>query len=199
MNRYTLIFFLLIGTIFMACQSEKHVEIAEVQQLLDEQQVKFLQLNDLITSLDANLVGMQLPLQDLSREMEGDPNQDIQAQMGFDEAQMIEFKNKFTSYSESLEVLRPGILNSLEALKPIERDLRMMLTAMEEVAEKPDPAWTITYNDNKAKLELETPKIDEAKSKIVAIQNEIIEWLNSNQFMKSGVTHIILESPIYIE
>jgi hypothetical protein len=199
MNRYTLIFFLLIGTIFMACQSEKHVEIAEVQQLLDEQQVKFLQLNDLITSLDANLVGMQLPLQDLSREMEGDPNQDIQAQMGFDEAQMIEFKNKFTSYSESLEVLRPGILNSLEALKPIERDLRMMLTAMEEGAEKPDPAWTITYNDNMAKLELETPKIDEAKSKIVAIQNEIIEWLNSNQFMKSGVTHIILESPIYIE
>ena len=183
----------------MACQSEKHVEIAEVQQLLDEQQAKFLQLNDLITSIDANLLGMQIPLQDISRGVEGDPNQDIQAQMGFDEKQMSEFKNKFSSFSESLEVLRPEILNSLEALKPIERDLRMMLTAMEEGAEKPDPTWTTTYNEHKAKLELETPKIDEAKSKVVAKQDEIIAWLNSNQLMKSGVTHIILESPVYIE
>lgn len=199
MNRYSLFFIMLTGALLIGCQSEKQVDSAQVQQLLDEQQAKFLQLQDLISSIDANLVGMQVPLQDLSRQMEGDPNQDIQAKMGFDDEQMIAFKDKFASFSESLEVQRPGILNILEALKPIERDLRMMLTAMEEGAEKPDPTWTATYNDNKAKLELEIPKIDEAKAKIVAIQDEIIAWLNSNQFMKLGVTHIILESPIYIE
>lgn len=198
MNRYTPFFYLLVSLFLLSCQSEKQVDSAEVQMLLDEQQAKFQQLNDLMTSIDANLMGMQVPLQDLTRQMEDDPKQDMQAKMGLDETQMEDFKNKFSSFSESLEVLRPDLINSLEALKPIERDLRMLLTAMEG-AEKPDPAWTATYNENKSKLDLETPKIEEAKSKIVAKQDEIIEWLNQNKFMNSGVTHIILESPIYIE
>lgn len=198
MNRYSLLLFLLVGTLLVGCQSEKPVESADVEQLLVDQQYKFMALNDLMTSIDANLVGMQVPLQDLGRQMEGNPNQDIQAKMGFDETQMDEFKNKFTTFSESLEVLRPDIINSLEALKPIERDLRMLLTAMSE-AETPDPAWTTTYNENKAKLDLETPKIEATKSKIVAKQDEIIEWLNQHKFMISGITHIILESPVYIE
>lgn len=198
MNRYNTFIYLLLSLFLLGCESAKQVDSAEVQQLLDEQQAKFLQLQDLITSIDANLVGMQVPLQDLSRQNEGDPGQDIREKMGFDDTQMAEFKNKFSSFSESLEVLRPDILNSLEALKPIERDLRMLLTAMAE-AETPDPEWTTTYNDNKAKLDLETPKIEASKAKIVAKQDEIIEWLNQHKFMNSGVTHIILESPVYIE
>lgn len=180
-----------MGMLLAGCAGEKKLDSATVATALEEQQAYAQRLDDLFKTLEANREGLEYPLRPQGSDLGGTLGS---ASFGdLPEERQLEIKSHFNNYTGKLDGHRQQLTPLLQQIKEVERDLRMLLTALED----PDAAEgsTTEFEQIRQRLDNLAASIEAQAIKVLATQDEIIDYLNSDEFMTPGVPQIIVSSP----
>jgi hypothetical protein len=174
-----------------SCGSEPTLDATTINATLEEQQAQSRLVDDLMQTLQANREGLEYPLRAQGSELA-----DIVPTTSFNslpEDRQLSLKSSFNNFAGQLDAHRGSLTPLLQQLKEVERDLRMMMSALHD--EEGQGVSHADYMVIRERLTNVAAAIEEEKVKILATQDEIVAFLSADDFMSKGVPQIIVNSP----